>query len=98
MKDINKMLKAKVNVRNMTSNSGNSIPNQFIVRTEYGRMFKSYDSNIAFIPYDENIIYLGKDWNYSVTTGKYRNEFLGINKKELEARIEAGTAKVLKDL
>ena len=29
-------------------------------------------------------------WNYSVTTGKYRNQFLGETKKETEAKIKSG--------
>ena len=98
MKDVTKVIKANIRVENMTSNSGDDVPNQFIIYTQYGKMFKSYDSNIAFIPKDENIIYLGEDWDYSVTTGKYRNDFLRLNKKELEAKIVNGSAKILKDL
>ena len=29
-------------------------------------------------------------WNYSRTTGKYRNVFLGEGKKETEAKIKSG--------
>ena len=53
---------------------------------------------IAFIPADENIIYLGSDWDYSRTTGKYRNEFLNCNKKELEQMIKDGKAIIKEDL
>jgi len=92
MKDITKALKANIRVENMTSNAGNDVPNQFIIYTEYGKMFRSYSSNIAFIPYDENTIYLGSDWEYSRTTTKYRNEFLRCNTAELRTMIKNGRA------
>ena len=98
MKDIKKALNAGIRVSSIVSNSGNAVANQFIIHTKYGKMFRSYNSNIAFIPNDENIIYLGEDWDYSRTTGKYRNQFLGMDKKELEALIKSGGAKVIKDL
>lgn len=98
MKDITRALKANISVRNMTSNSGREVPNQFIIRTDYGRMFRSYDSNIAFVPNDEDVIYLGIDWDYSRTTTKYRNEFLGCNTAELKQMIKNGKAVIVEDL
>jgi len=95
MKAVTKQLKANTRVENMVSNSGNSIPNQFIITTSNGRMFRSYDSNIAFIPNDENIIYLGKDWDYSRTTSKYRNQFLNMSSQEIKQGIEEGMIKVI---
>ena len=38
-------------------------------------LFQSYDSTIAVIDWDEHTVKIGTDWNYSVTTGKYRNAF-----------------------
>jgi hypothetical protein len=32
----------RTKVRNMTSNSGNDIPNQFIIDTDFGNFFQSY--------------------------------------------------------
>ena len=73
-------------VENMTSSRRNEIPNQFILYFENGQMFQSYKSIIAVV-FDtwkskENPYYLGKDWDYSKTTGKYRNDFLNNTKKE----------------
>ena len=65
-------------VTNMTSpNTGRAIPNQFIIRDDMTSRttFQSYDSMIVTIDYQNNTINLGKDWNYSVTTSKYRNQF-----------------------
>ncbi len=55
--------------------------------------FQSYDSIIAKddsgeITLDEN------NWDYSVTTGKYRNMFLGETKKETQAKIDSGEYKL----
>lgn len=78
-------------VKNMKSSRGNSIPNQFIIYTSRGVFFQSYQSIIAFFPCDEDKVYLNKDkWDYSKTTGKYRNLFLNETKKETEAKILSG--------
>jgi len=40
---------------------------------------------------DDGIIYLDKySWDYSVTTGKYRNEFLGEGIAETRKKIASG--------
>ena len=95
-------------VQNMTSNStGRAIPNQFII-TEYGRgalgnflkreTFQSYDSIIAIVttwPCEEKVELDANSWNYSVTTGRYRNQFLGETKKETEKKIKSGEYKLV---
>jgi len=89
-------------VENMISSRGNAIANQFII-TDHGRgvlgnftvrrTFQSYDSVIATVTKweTETRTELDKNtWDYSVTTGKYRNQFLGETKKETEKKIESG--------
>jgi len=49
-----------------------AVKNQFIIQTDKGLVFQSYNTD------------------YSVTTGKYRNQFLGETKKETEAKIKSG--------
>jgi len=76
-----------------------------------GQMFQSYNSNIAFIPHNRHIAsedntfdgsktlysaYLDKNkWDYSVTTGKYRNQFLNETKKETQKKIDSGEYKLV---
>lgn len=94
-------------VRNMRSErSGREVANQFIVEgarvtingTEYeGTMFQSYRSNIVFQAYGGPTFLDVDFWDYSVTTGKYRNQFLGENKAETQRNIDNGTY-VLVDL
>lgn len=80
-------------VENMTSSNGNDIPNQFIIRTDKGTYFQSYQSIIAFK--SKGVVTLDRNkWDYSKTTGKYRNQFLGETKKETEAKIKSGTYKL----
>ena len=43
-----------IRVKNMISNSGNEIANQFEIYTPKGRFFQSYNSIIAFIPNDRS--------------------------------------------
>ena len=80
----------KITVQNMQSSRGNDIPNQFEIFTPEGRYFQSYDSVIAFIPRTGKIQLDRNKWDYSVTTGKYRNLFLRENKKETEKKIKTG--------
>ena len=79
-----------ISVENMTSMRGNPIPNQFIIKTDEGNYFQSYNSIIVFIPSNGDKIQLGKDWDYSLTTGKYRNLFLGESKSETERKLKSG--------
>jgi hypothetical protein len=64
-------------VYNMTSSKGNKIANQFEIYDKKGRYFQSYNSIIVFIN-NKGQVYLDEYyWDYSTTTGKYRNKFLG---------------------
>ena len=76
-----------IKVLNMMSSQGNKIPNQFVIATPEGNYFQSYNSVIAFIN-NEGRVFLDKNkWDYSTTTGKYRNIFLGEKKDLTEKRI-----------
>jgi len=77
-------------VRNMINNNGNSIANQFEISTDEGVIFQSYNSIIAKIM-NSGQVYLDENyWDYSVTTGKYRNMFLLEKKKETQSKIDSG--------
>ena len=75
-------------VENMQSSSGNEIANQFIIRGRNFTLFQSYSSPIALIK--DGKTYIFYDWDYSVTTGKYRNSFLGESKAETQAKLKSG--------
>lgn len=89
-------------VENMQSSRGNAVPNQFVISDE-GRgangnfirreVFQSYSTRIAErVVWPDGVrITLDRDaWDYSKTTGKYRNQFLRETKKETQAKIAAG--------
>ena len=88
-------------VENITSNSGNKISNQFIITDDIGNQyFQSYNSMIVkkINCHDWYKIELDqKYWNYSNTTGKYRNIFLNETIKDTRAKIKNGTY-ILTDL
>ena len=75
-------------VKNMTSpRSGNPVPNQFeITATDGAEYFQSYDSTIIKI-HRGKVVLDEKYWDYSKTTGIYRNQFLGEDKKITEQKI-----------
>ena len=90
-------------VENMRSPNGHKSPNQFIIWEE-GRgalgnfvtrqTFQSYNTIVAIKtvwPGGEVEIELDANcWDYSRTTGKYRNRFLGETKRETEKKIKSG--------
>jgi len=85
-------------VSNMTSNNGNKVANQFIVFESEATYFQSYQTVIAKTCFEdgERKIFLDADsWDYSVTTSKYRNQFLGIDTKETKRRIKAGEIQLI---
>lgn len=84
----------KTNVQNMTSHKGNDVPNQFEIITPEGRYFQSYQSIIAFIGNNGKVKIDAKYWDYSVTTGKYRNLFLGEKRKVTERKMKSGEYEV----
>lgn len=63
-------------VYNMESRNGNTVANQFIIEDGRRTVFQSYSSTIAVIDRDNKVIEIHPDWDYSRTTGKYRNLFL----------------------
>jgi len=73
-------------VRNFEGRNG-PVRNQFLIFTDKGTIFQSYSSIIAV--YIGGKVYLDENyWDYSVTTGKYRNMFLEESKKETERKIK----------
>lgn len=50
--------------------------NQFIIETNEGRYFQSYDSLIAFYNFEKRTLTLGVDWDYSKTTLKHLYIFI----------------------
>ena len=76
-------------VRNIEGNSG-PVRNQFIIEGDDGsETFQSYSSVIAVNNHGK--ITLDRDkWDYSTTTGKYRNIFLMEKKADTERKIKSG--------
>lgn len=71
-------------------------PNQFVIHDEGRDIFQSYESIIAVVYYDTQNVYLDKKyWDYSKTTSKYRNIFLGEDTKTTQAKIDSGEYKLL---
>ena len=81
----------KIKVKQMTSSrSDRPVANQFIIYTSEGKYFQSYDSVIAFKDNEGNVTLDNYTWDYSRTTSKYRNEFLGEGIAETRSKIESG--------
>lgn len=93
-------------VENMMSSNGNKVANQFVI-SEWGELvngtpyrketFQSYDSVIAvktILPDTTEVVLDPTFWDYSKTTGKYRNIFLGETKAETEKKIKSGVYKL----
>lgn len=83
-------MKSKTHVENMTSSSGHAVPNQFVINTSDGIFFQSYKTIICYIDNQGNTYLDENAWDYSTTTGKYRNQFLNEKKRETEKKIKEG--------
>jgi len=86
--NIKEIMKNLVKVENMTGNSGRDIVNQFILTGKDFSLFQSYNSPIALIK--DGKTYIFSNWDYSVTTGKYRNRFLDEDKAETLKKLKSG--------
>ena len=64
--------------------------NQVIVNDNENYTFFSYNTPIV-TKLSTGEVVLHTDWNYSVTTSKYRNMFLGETIKETRAKLPEGT-------
>jgi hypothetical protein len=93
----------KMKVEQMRGRNGNAVPNQLIIQDEIDELsgncieyFQSYQTIIAKrdkfrAGVTSRQVWLDRDkWNYSRTTGKYRNMFLGETTAETEQKIQSG--------
>ena len=74
----------------MESNKGNKVANQFLITTDEAFYFQSYNSIIAKRTNEGKIFLDEKFWEYSTTTGKYRNQFLNEGIAETRKKIKSG--------
>lgn len=81
-------------VYNLTSPvSGREVANQFEIIDNGKRYFQSYSSIICLVE-NGNITLDEYYWDYSKTTSKYRNRFLGMTTSEIKKAIADGSIKL----
>jgi hypothetical protein len=69
------------------------VKNQFIITSDKGEMFQSYDSPICLVDNNKEV-HLSDHWDYSRTTMKYLGRFLGMDSKEIRASVKSGEFKM----
>ena len=85
-----------INVRNLTSpRTGNPVANQFKITLPDCVLFQSYKTVICKVSNCGKVFLDRYSWDYSQTTGKYRNQFLNENKRETEKKIRSGEYKLI---
>ena len=78
-------------VRQMLGRTGQPVANQFIITDDEYEYFQSYKTVIAKRHISSGVVHLdNRAWDYSVTTSKYRNQFLGIDTATTKRRIKSG--------
>ena len=82
-----------IKVANIIGHNNKPVVNQFIIQTDKGTYFQSYKSIIAFKPH-KGKIQIGDDWEYGMTTGKYRNIFLNEVKIDTIKKLKSGECKL----
>tara|TARA_R110002050_G_scaffold251981_1_gene390222 strand:+ start:235 stop:507 length:273 start_codon:yes stop_codon:yes gene_type:complete len=78
---------------NMTSSKGRKVPNQIIMYGNSKMYFQSYNVIVAMSDSSEDFCqtYLDeKYWNYSKTTSKYLNKYLGMTSPQVKNAIKRG--------
>lgn len=80
-------------VTQMINSKGNAASNQFIINTDKGQYFQSYQTLIAFKPRSGCTPILSDSWDYSTATLKHLKLFLGTDtsKKEIQKQIDNGS-------
>lgn len=82
-----------IKVTQLHTYAGYNAYGQYIIKAGDLEIFQSYDSIIA--KKYKGQIYLDKiHWNYSNTTARYRNRYLGEDIKETRRKIINGTYKL----
>lgn len=76
-------------VKNFKGHNG-TVKNQFIIEDDKIVIFQSYERIIAIKEFGQKIKLDKTYWDYSKTTGKYRNLFLGETKMGTEKKIKSG--------
>ena len=98
----------QVKVKQMIGNSGRPVANQFIIEEGKNALsgncreyFQSYNAVIAFRERftpdkrDRQVVLDSDYWDYSRTTLKYLNRFLGTSSKaDIQSRIDSGKYKL----
>jgi len=84
-----------IKVKNMVSRASNKeVANQFIINHDGVEWFQSYGSIIG--KWEGQDIYLDEYyWDYSRTTSKWRNQWLGLDSGEVRKEIAEGRIKLV---
>lgn len=81
-------------IQPMTTKFGNDAKNQYLIYTENGIYFQSYNTVIAYKS-NTGEITLSNLWNCSNTTAFYRRQFLNECIEETREKISTGEYKVI---
>lgn len=89
-------------INQIKNENGKAIPNQYVMYEDGKTTFQSYDATIATVDVKTREVVLYPKWDFSTTTGKYRNIFftdynydlsdLG-SKKGIETALKRGETK-----
>jgi len=86
-------------IQQMRSPATNAkVANQFTIDIGQYVFFQSYDTIIARKHKYTGVVVLSSDWDYSVTTSKYRNLFLGEDTKTIAKKVNGGEYEVVDTL
>jgi len=78
----------------VSKRSGRAVPNQFILSIDKDVYFQSYETLIVKKCGNGDVVLDKNNWDYSATTARYRNEFLGKTTAQIKTRIKSGEYKM----
>lgn len=90
-------------IQNIINNNGNAAANQFVITTDKGIYFQSYNSVVAFWDGLNRRLKVTPLWDYSATTRKhfyiFLNDYTNIfaDRKNVLSKIKDGSIEVIED-
>lgn len=84
-------------VENIINSNNNKVANQFCIFNDNTVTFQSYGAVIAVVDKTAKTVSLGKCWDYSTTTGTYRNIFFSKYAYLVDLASKSGIEKALKE-
>jgi hypothetical protein len=83
-------------VSQLINSGGRPVPNHFVIEYNGFKWLQSYNALVARIDVESEEVELDQNyWEYSKTTARHRNAFLGMDNSEVKRHVDDGTFRLV---